>query len=1568
VKHVSPGVTAKPLAVLASTVLSMAVCLASGAGAARSQDSPPALTLQEPLADTVARPDIRLRARCTDDAGSCSITVTLLRANNTSQTLATGTWQIDQTVSLASEYVNGLSNPRLRFTATDSAGQTTTRTIQVWVENNSTLVETHRAPGAILDDSSSHVLFIDDTWRIVLMNKSPLSQATVFQAVKGSDSLYERPYGYLKPNGGAIIVSGPYDSPPFRVYDWNGTTLTAIGTANPTTNYLTTPARSREYNLKVVGDRAIWTDDNVPPSTQLMVRNLTAGTQSAAGASLHLELSNSLAPNGAYVWTDPNGIDFHGFRSGTGTVPVEPRTDGQNVAYWSSPDVHLVDATDIATDFRRPYHVAGGWLAGTRTNGSNAEMDVWVRSPAGVLTKVTNFNSTFSTPPQAWGLRSDGTPLTRYRGLVYLGAGTQITVSTPFDRLSFRGNDLYLIIGRSVFRNIDCGNPSTTSASFGTAGGTGSVSVSAASACQWTAFSNDSWLTVTSGVNYTGSQTVQYSVASNPATQRTGTMIIAGNTFTVTQAGTPEPPPGPCSYSLSPTSAVVGSAAGSGSVGVVAQEGCGWTASSNASWISITSGNSGSGSGPVSYATQANLSASARTGTLTIAGQTFTLTQSGKPSAEDGFAPGVNNTVYAIAQQADGKLIIGGDFTMLGGGGTGHIGRQHIGRLNVDGSIDLSFDPGANGQVFALAIQPDGKILVGGDFTTMGGGGAGGTTRQHIARLNADGSLDAAFNPGANAFVRTLAVQPNGKILVGGDFATLGGGGTGTTARNFIGRLNPDGTIDATFNPGADGIVSAITLQSDGSMLAGGAFSSIGGGGTGSTMRHRLARLNAAGTVDMSFNPGANAGVRAMSLQPDGRILVGGEFTMLGGGGTGTTSRNRLGRLNADGTLDPGFNPGADDVVFSIVPQLDGKVLVGGAFVTLGGTARSRIGRLAFDGSLDMAFNPGANGAVRSLLVQQDTKIVAAGAFTMLAGGGSGAVTQNYVGRLYLDGVADATLNPNPNGIVRALALQPDGRIVFGGDFTEPRVFIGRLLADGSLDAAFAPASNGTVAALVVQPDGKILVGGNFTTLGGSSRLRLGRLNPDGTLDGGFNPGATHSVRAIALQPDGKILIGGDFNGVGGGTGATARSFIARLLPDGTLDSSFNPGADGIVSTLALQPNGQILVGGLFTRLGGGGTGTTTRQRIGRLNADGSLDGAFNPGANNLVRTVTGQPDDKILVGGEFSTLGQSTVTNSRLRLGRLYADGSLDGFNPGANHTARSFALQSDGKIVVSGAFWLIGGGTGTTSRYYIARLNDDGSIDPSFDPGQDTGHTIVDYAVAIQPDGKILVGGSFTAIGGAARQRLARLSNNSAATQSLTVSGAGSVVRWNRGGAGPEVRRVTFEWSTDGTTFAALGDASRVAGGWELTGQSLPTQQNLFVRARGSYATAEGNGSGSIVELIRNVYPAGPTVFTDDPVTAGSVLIKAVHVIELRTRIDAQRTRYGLLAFDWTDPSLSPSSTVRAVHWAELRTALQQAYTGAGLSAPSFTDPTLTAGSTIVRAAHIQELRNAVVLLEGP
>lgn len=369
------------------------------------------------------------------------------------------------------------------------------------------------------------------------------------------------------------------------------------------------------------------------------------------------------------------------------------------------------------------------------------------------------------------------------------------------------------------------------------------------------------------------------------------------------------------------------------------------------------------------------------------------------------FNPGVDRTVHALAVQADGRIVVGGRFTMLGGGAAGSSPRSFLGRVNADGTLDTGFELGTNAWVYALAVQADGKILVGGRFTSIGAG-TSMTARNYLARINADGTLDTGFDPGANDWVNALAVQPDGKILVGGRFTMLGGGGTGTTPRQLLGRLNADGSIDTSFDPGAFGTsVDAMTVQANGQILVGGSFQTLGGGGWGTTPRANIGRFNADGSLDVAFDPGANAAVYALAVQANGQILAGGAFQAVGGG-TGTThTRNRIARFEPDGSVDASFFLGAGAAVRAIEVQATGRILVGGDFTSLGPAARYYCGRFYADGSLDTGFDLGANNSVYVLAEQANGQVLVGGAFSMLGGGGFSTTPNQYLRRLQAEAV-----------------------------------------------------------------------------------------------------------------------------------------------------------------------------------------------------------------------------------------------------------------------------------------------------------------------------------------------------------------------------------------------------------------------------------------------------------------------------------------------------------------------------------------------------------------------------------
>jgi len=356
---------------------------------------------------------------------------------------------------------------------------------------------------------------------------------------------------------------------------------------------------------------------------------------------------------------------------------------------------------------------------------------------------------------------------------------------------------------------------------------------------------------------------------------------------------------------------------------------------------------------------------------------------------------------------------------------------------------------------------------------------------------------------------------------------------------------------------------------------------------------------------------------------------------------------------------------------------------------------------LRAEGSPDGFFASGQlDSAVRAVAVQADGKLIVCGSFISVDG-----FATKGLARLHADGRIDESFKAELSGSpfeVRALCVQSDGRILVGGQFSAegapPRSNIVRLLSNGSLDNDFAaglPGPNGKVLALALQPDGKIIVAGSFTTMHGQARGRFCRLNPDGTLDEFFAPGlggAAGTVAAVLLQPDGKIVIAGYFNKVND----TNKLRIARLNSNGSLDGDFRAAADGDVLGLALQANGGIFLVGDFDIVSG-----QQRGGIARLKADGTLDADFNASANGKVSTVLAQRDGKILVGGEFTAINSVP----RGRIARLTTAGLLDrGFSDGAgaNSYIDDILQQPDGKLVVVGDFTSINGQT----RKRVARL----------------------------------------------------------------------------------------------------------------------------------------------------------------------------------------------------------------------------------------------------------------------
>jgi len=330
-------------------------------------------------------------------------------------------------------------------------------------------------------------------------------------------------------------------------------------------------------------------------------------------------------------------------------------------------------------------------------------------------------------------------------------------------------------------------------------------------------------------------------------------------------------------------------------------------------------------------------------------------------------------TVYALAVQSDGKILVGGDFNMVG---TAGVLSFNLARFNADGTLDTGFDfPGVQGIVYALALDSDGKILVGGSFVFVGSGTS--TVRGHLARFNTDGTLDTGFSdPNVSGIVYSIAVQSDGKILAGGMFTMAG---SANTPYGNLARFNTGGTLDsANFgNPALDAAVYALAVQSDGKILAGGAFTTVG-----VVPRNRMARFTSNGTLDTTFaDPNLGNTVRALALQTDGKILAGGNFQTAG---SGNATYDYLARFDSVGVLDGSFgNPGGSGTVYALTLQRDDKILVAGDFGQIGGIFAAGAGRLKTDGTLDSSFpDPNLTGRGSAIKLQSDGNLLVGGSFT----------------------------------------------------------------------------------------------------------------------------------------------------------------------------------------------------------------------------------------------------------------------------------------------------------------------------------------------------------------------------------------------------------------------------------------------------------------------------------------------------------------------------------------------------------------------------------------------------------
>ncbi|WP_201983991.1 T9SS type A sorting domain-containing protein [Hymenobacter rubidus] len=743
------------------------------------------------------------------------------------------------------------------------------------------------------------------------------------------------------------------------------------------------------------------------------------------------------------------------------------------------------------------------------------------------------------------------------------------------------------------------------------------------------------------------------------------------------------------------------------------------------------------------------------------------------------FAPSVLTSpgggIFTTLKQPDGKVLITGNFQLMNGQAS-----PRVARLNADGSPDLTFraqaGSGPNGNITAMALQPDGKIILGAEYYLTGYGGA---PAQQILRLNPDGSFDASFGSGGTGWsggIYGLAVQADGKILVGGELnSTFNGQPT-----NGLVRLLPTGRLDASFstgsgfvNSGGYGQVRRIIVQPDGNILAAGQFETVGGQAS-----RGIVRLTPTGSRDASFVSALNSSytfVFDMVRQPDGKIVLGGTTLM------NSANAPVVVRLLPTGALDPAFaTVAANGVVFGLNLRTDGSILVAGGFSALGGSSRQGLARLSSTGAVDAAFaaTGGAPSTLMSLVELTNGQYLAAGFFSEFSGQSSsglvrllasGTLDTSY--NLLLELVGHGLLIPQNNGQLVLSASQLtffNGQAVGGQSY--PRYH--RINANGSYNSliTFPPAfprpnggdyfynvfpqADGTFYATYQNSDSTVVVrhvlaNGTLDAAFAATELRWSRPYPPVAL--GAN---------ITVHPGGGLLVVSSADKVNG----QPRRTLARLLANGALDTQFAPPAAmwqvpsvGVGNTAGFRyavglPNGKTLVV----------WNDVTRSYVDRLNPDGTIDNTFSIGTGggpNALFSIQALASGNILVSGSFTTFNGQAAPYGLLR---LLPSGAPDpGFT--AASAANAVAEQPDGKLLV-----VAPGATSQTER--LVRLSTSGSLDAGFQ-AVTVGNESFSPAwavVSLQPStNAILLSGDFTSVAGQPRFGLARLVNTALAVR---------------------------------------------------------------------------------------------------------------------------------------------------------------------------------------------------------
>jgi|GEM_PF-985629 len=723
-----------------------------------------------------------------------------------------------------------------------------------------------------------------------------------------------------------------------------------------------------------------------------------------------------------------------------------------------------------------------------------------------------------------------------------------------------------------------------------------------------------------------------------------------------------------------------------------------------------------------------------------------------------------NSEIYATVYN-NNTIYIGGDFTYVGPKtGSG------VAINNVTGIAMPDF-PYVNGVIYAVASDESGGWYIGGNFTLVGG-----MARKNIAHIKADKSVDFNWDPQANNDVYAIVVSPDGNtVYVGGTFRiSYGSPSIGGGDRDNIAALNATDGSATTWNPGANDGVFAIAVSPDGLTIY------VGGGFTffGNSDRNRIASINISSNTATVWNPSADQTVKVLEVSTDGStVYAGGEFSTIGG-----QTRNFIAALNSSDGNATGWNPNADSYVYALA--LSGSTIyAGGNFNNIGGQLRNYVAELNNTTGEATSWNPNANNYVNAIYLSGST-IYVGGNFTTIGG-----ELRNRIAALSTStGLADVW-DPNIGSTVNTIGIY--GSMVFvGGNFNscggQNRNSIAAIDATTGNVKTWNPniyfeGGGGNINSMAISADGQtIYVGGYFNKVGALDRNNIAAINVTDGAATSWDPNASDVVNAITVSGT-TIYVGGQF--YNGGTpgitiGGEDRNYIAAINATDGKATSWNPNANGNVFVLAISGS-TIYAGGDFNDGGSPGTqtiGGEDRNYIAAIDLTTGNATSWNPNANGNVKALA-ISGTTIYVGGGFNdgdTPGGITIGGQvRNNIAAIdLSTGNATSWNPNANGPVYTLAIAGT-TIYVGGGFSDDGDDQiltiGDENRNYIAAIDLTTGNATSWNPNANS--TV--YAIALSfTNEKIYIGGNFSSISGSDNYSFAGMDdlNNSALPVEVT------------------------------------------------------------------------------------------------------------------------------------------------------------------------------------------------------